>query len=143
MLMYEMIPTPTIAGQSRTVAYLTTYLVTLLSVERSSIKPKTWVQPALYEMNPVRCGYSSYLSSGNDLMCGLLKLHLPRGKKPKLPQRAFENDLCAILRTEWNQKKMKWNEKLNSSKLILKINIYYDSINLSIKYKILLLILSL
>lgn len=51
-------------------------------------------------MKPVRCGYSSYLSSGNDFMCGLLKLHLPRGKNPKLPQRAFENDLCAILRTE-------------------------------------------
>lgn len=93
---YDIIPTPTIAGQSRTVAYLTTYLVTLLSVERSSIKPNTCVQPALYEMNAVRCGFSSYLSSGNDFMCGLLKLHLPRGRNPKLPQRAFENDLCAI-----------------------------------------------
>lgn len=96
MLIYEIIPTPTMAGQSRTVAYLTTYLTTLLSVERSSIKPNTWVQPALYDMKPVRCGYSYYLSSGNDLMCGLLKPHLPRGRNPKLPQRAFENDLCAI-----------------------------------------------
>lgn len=45
--MYDMIPAPIIAGQSNTVAYLTTYLTTLLSVERSSTKPNTCVQPAL------------------------------------------------------------------------------------------------
>lgn len=57
-MIYDIIPAPIIGGQSNTVAYLTTYLTTLLSVERSSTNPNTCVQPALYETNPVKCGCS-------------------------------------------------------------------------------------
>ena len=110
MLIYEITPTPIIAGQSNTVAYLTTYLTTFLSVERSSIKPNTWVHPALYEINPVKCGYSDYLSSGNDLIYGLAYLHLLFGRNPKFPHLAFEYDICAI------KQKNKWN--IRSDKII-------------------------